>query len=273
MKEPLRGVAERGVWRAPGEESIDRVAIEEPLEIRLAGDPLAITMRTPGDDRELAIGFLFSEGVLRSIGDVGSASHCGRPGDEGYGNAIDVLPAPGVALDASALEGSRRGTLTTAACGVCGRRSIDDLIARIGVLDETVVIPRALIETAPEKLASMQARFERTGGTHAAAAIAIDGRVLAHAEDVGRHNAVDKVIGRLLLERRVETREAVLLAVSGRASFEIVQKAAAARIPCIAAVSAPTTLSIDLAIRAKIALAGFVRDGRFNLYTGAERVR
>jgi FdhD protein len=269
-----QAIAERWLERDDGSartREMDRVAVEEPLEIRLAGEPLAVTMRTPGEDRFLALGFLFAEGIIASTDDVGSVAHCGRPGDEGYGNVIDVLPAPGVALDATRLEGTRRGTLTTASCGVCGRKSIDDLLDRVGVVRSDLALDRALLASAPDRLAQEQSRFARTGGVHGAAALAEDGAVLALAEDVGRHNAVDKVVGGLLYDRAIGG--AVVLVVSGRVSFEIVQKAAAARIPAIAAVSAPSTLAIDLAERAGITLAAFVRKGRMNLYTHAERVR
>lgn len=251
----------------------DAIAREEPLEIRIAGEPLAITMRTPGEDHWLTVGFLFAEGVIRALADLGSVAPCGRPGDEGYGNTIDVVPAPGTHLDASAIEGARRGTLTTAACGVCGRRSIDDLLARIapvGSLDAPPRISRAILASAPEVLASLQRTFAETGGVHAAAAIDREGHVLAHAEDVGRHNAVDKVVGRLLYDDALAS--AALLAVSGRVSFEIVQKAAAARIGAIAAISAPTSLAVELAERAGIVLAAFVRGGGLTLYAHAERV-
>jgi FdhD protein len=261
-----RGVEGRAVIKAARAET-DLVAVEEPLEIRLAGETLAVTMRTPGEDRALAVGFLFAEGVITSIDELGSVAHCGRPTDEGYGNVIDALPAPGITLDAAKLDGARRGTLTTASCGVCGRRSIDDLIARVGVGGGDP-IDRARILEAPAKLAAGQTRFVQTGGVHAAAAIDRDGDVLAIAEDVGRHNAVDKVVGTLLYEHR----RAAILAVSGRVSFEIVQKAAALRFEAIAAVSAPTSLAIDLAARAGIVLCAFVRDGRCNVYTHAERL-
>jgi FdhD protein len=272
---PREGVAERSVERvAAGVRKRDRdyVAVEEPLEIRLASDPLAITMRTPGEDRFLAVGFLFAEGIIASIDDLGSVAHCGRPGDEGYGNVIDVMPGPGVVFDAPRLEGTRRGTLTTASCGVCGRRSIDDLLERLGVVDSEVEVRATILTSSPARLEEAQHRFAHTGGVHAAAAQAPDGTVLAHAEDIGRHNAVDKVVGHLLYERRLGSPEVAVLAVSGRVSFEIIQKAAAAGIPIVSAVSAPTSLAIDLAERAGITLAAFVRGGRMNVYTHPRRV-
>ncbi|MCI0670056.1 MAG: formate dehydrogenase accessory sulfurtransferase FdhD [Myxococcaceae bacterium] len=260
----------------------DSVAVEEPLEIRVAGEPVAITMRTPGDDARLAVGFLFSEGIVRSIDDVGTVAPCGRPGDEGYGNVVDVTPAPGVVLDVERVETSRRGTLTTAACGVCGRRAVDDLLARCGRVTEATRVPASLVAEAPVILRRTQALFSRTGGVHGAAALGAGGEVLAAFEDVGRHNAVDKVVGELLHTRRIGThtlerpspggpRPAVLV-VSGRASFEMVQKAAMAGIPVVASVSAASSLAVDLAERTGIALATFVRDGRFNLHTHPMRV-
>ncbi len=233
-----RGVTRRAVHALAGGASVERsdeVVVEEPLEIRVAGDPLAVTLRTPGADADLALGFLFAEGIIESADDVSTVAHCGRPGDEGYGNAIDVTAGPGVALDPERTQGARRGTLTTAACGVCGRRSIDDLLERAGSVDVEVVVPVSLVAHAPELLRNEQANFARTGGIHAACAIDASGTVLAAAEDVGRHNAVDKVVGALLRAKRVgrgaRSGAPVLLVVSGRAGFEIVQKAAVARDP------------------------------------------
>lgn len=266
----MGSTTKRMVSRDGGDEELDTIAVEEPLEIRVAGETLAITMRTPGEDRFLALGFLFAEGVIESIADVGTVAHCGRPDEEGFGNVIDVAPGPGVALDSSRLELSRRGTLTTAACGVCGRRSIDDLLARIGPVERELKVARAVIASAPERLAESQRAFATTGGMHAAAAQRQDGSVLAHAEDVGRHNAVDKIVGKLLYAGRLD--EVALLTVSGRVSFEIVQKAAAAGVPIVAAVSAPTSLAVDLAERAHITLVAFVRGGRMNVYGHAQRV-
>jgi FdhD protein len=265
----------------------DSIAIEEPLEIRVATEPVAITMRTPGDDARLALGFLLSEGIIRSIDDVGAVSHCGRPGDEGFGNVIDVTAAPGVSLDVDKVQATRRGTLTTSACGVCGRRSVDDLLAICGQLPPGPTVDLRVLASATERLLGAQHNFSQTGGVHAAAAMNAQGQVLATFEDVGRHNAVDKVIGALIQERRVSAESAIrsaaqllpspasapaLLVVSGRASFEIVQKATIARIPIVASVSAPSSLAIDLAQRSRITLAGFVRNGSLNVYTHPERL-
>lgn len=255
---------------APG---FDEVAIEEPLEIRVAGEPVAVTMRTPGDDARLAIGFLFAEGVIRSIDDVGTIAHCGRPGEEGYGNVLEVTPAPGAHLALERVDASRRGTLTTAACGVCGRRSIEDLLARIRPVPECPALPVEKVAASIALLSSAQKNFARTGGVHAAAALDSEGRLICAFEDVGRHNAVDKVVGQLVFERRVPGPNVALLAVSGRASFEIVQKAASAGIPVVASVSATSSLAVDLAERAGIALCAFVRNGGCNVYGDARRVR
>ena len=265
---------------ALGPARMDVVAVEEPLEIRVAGDTLAITMRTPGADHALAAGFLLSEGIIRSVDDLGTIHHCGRTDQEGYGNALDVLPAPGAQLIWERVTASRRGTLTSAACGVCGREQIDDLLARIEPLGDAPVIDAALVATGPDRLRAAQEAFERTGGTHAAMVLGGDGSVLAMHEDVGRHNAVDKVVGALVLAGAVgPCREPssgprpALLVVSGRSSFEMVQKAAMARIPVLASVGAASSLAVDLAGRAGVALATFVRGGSFNLYTHAGRIR
>jgi FdhD protein len=270
------GVTERSMERISkdGREGAnDRVAVEEPLEIRVSGDPLAITMRTPGDDRLLAVGFLFAEGVIASLADIGTVAHCGRQDEPGWGNVIDVTPGPGVVLDPSLIVAARRGTLTTASCGTCGRRSIDDLLERVGRNERDIALTPELLASAPARLEGVQIAFAHTGGMHGAAALNRDGKVLAYAEDVGRHNAVDKVLGRLLYDRRIGSGEAVVLVVSGRVSFEIVQKAAVARIPAICAVSAPTSLAVDLAERAGITLAAFVRNGHFNVYAHGHRIK
>jgi FdhD protein len=269
------GIASRAVRLvsadgAVGEEAPDELVVEEPLEIRVAGDPIAVTMRTPGDDADLALGFLFAEGIVGGTADVGRISHCGKPTDEGYGNTIDVLPGPGVALDPDRLKTSRRGTLTTAACGVCGRVTIDDLLDRVGAMPEGERIAVDTLQRCTDKLREEQVNFARTGGVHAAAVLSRAGEILALAEDVGRHNAVDKVVGALLRGDVLES--ARILVVSGRVSFEITQKAAVARIPVVAAVSAPTSLAVDVARRVGLTLCGFVRDGRLNVYAHPERL-
>ena len=177
----------------------DTVAQEEPLEIRVSGDTLAITLRTPGADRFLVTGFLFAEGLIHAAEDLGTLTHCGRPGEEGYGNIIEVTPAPGFLIDVERMNATRRGTLTTAACGVCGRRSVDDLLASCGTVPEGPTLAASVLARATERLRGVQPNFAHTGGVHAAAALDVRGEVLAAAEDVGRHNAVDKVVGALVL--------------------------------------------------------------------------
>jgi FdhD protein len=255
----------------------DEVVIEEPLEIRVAGEALAITMRTPADDRALALGFLLAEGVIRNLADVGAVYPCGRPGHTRYGNAIDVIPGPGVSLDLDKLDKTRRVGITTSACGVCGRDAIDDLLARLLPNEDFTPIEPGLITRATGLLGDGQHVFARTGGLHAACAITRDARVLAHAEDIGRHNAVDKVVGSLLLRGMLPrdsapADKAVLLAVSGRSSFEIIQKAAVAGFLCVVSVSAPSSLAIETAQSLGITLAAFSRDARFSLYSHPERV-
>lgn len=290
MSREEKGVTRRTVVRFSEAEAAapeeDSVAVEEPLEIRVSGDTVAITMRTPGQDRELAVGFLFSEGILRSVEDLGGVTYCGRPGEEGWGNIIEVTPAPGLVLEVERVNASRRGTLTTAACGVCGRRSVDDLMAVCSPVPPGPVLAPEVVGRATDRLRDLQRNFARTGGVHAAAVLDASGELLASAEDVGRHNAVDKVVGTLVLGGAVRSSRAspslpapqserppTVLVVSGRASFEIVQKAAVARIPVVASVSAASSLAIDLAERSGVTLATFVRGGRFNVYTHPERLR
>lgn len=252
----------------------ETVIVEEPLAIRLAGDTLAVTMRTPGHDRELVLGFLWSEGVLRSSDDVSGLAHCGRLGAEGHDNVMEVTLAPGVRppLDEQG-ELARRGTLISSACGVCGRRTIADWMQLFPPLAAgPATVQAALVVAAMRRLRERQPWFGESGGCHAASLLDRTGRVLATYEDVGRHNAVDKVVGSQILARAMPLTQTVLL-VSGRASFEIVQKAVAAQIPVVASVSAPSSLAVDLARRAHVSLLGFVRGERFTVYAGAERLR
>jgi FdhD protein len=227
---PRRGsIARVDVVRVEGgraESHPDSVAVEEPLEVRVDGETVAVTMRTPGADGELALGFLFAEGMIGGAGDVGSVAHCGRPGEEGYGNVIEVRSAAGHRIDPERVLEGTRFTATTSACGVCGRRSIEGLLARCAPVGDAPILDAGAILQCMAMLAGQQPVFSRTGGLHAAAAFGDGQRLLASAEDVGRHNAVDKVVGSLL--RRGLVRSAGpdgprLLAVSGRTSFEIVQ--------------------------------------------------
>lgn len=254
----------------PGEAREDEVAVEEPLELRIDGETLATTMRTPGADERLALGLLFGEGLIAGPEDVGTIAPCGRPGEAGYGNVIDVRPAGGARIVPERVLQSRRHLPGSSACGVCGRASIDELLQRCAMLPQGEQLPASLVRRAIEALAARQPVFAATGGTHAVLALDRDGALLACFEDVGRHNACDKVIGELLLRGTLP--RAAVLAVSGRASFEIVQKAAVARIPIVASVSAPTSLAVELAQLVGLTLVGFVREGRGNVYSSPGRL-
>lgn len=259
-----------------GATALDAVAVEEPLEIRVDGEAVATTMRTPGADLDLALGFLFAEGIVAGAADVSTVTHCGRPGEEGFGNVVDVRSAAGVHLDPERLLDGHRVAPVSSACGVCGRRSIDDLAARIRPLDLSRRVSPDLLVAAVEAISRSQPAFARTGGLHAAVLVGDDGALLAAAEDVGRHNAVDKVVGALVRARRIGPGATgpgpAVLAVSGRTGFEIVQKAAAAGVPAVASISAPTSLAVDLAAAAGLTLAGFVRGGAMNVYAHAARL-
>ncbi|MEA2433721.1 MAG: FdhD protein [Actinomycetota bacterium] len=253
----------------------DRVATEEPLEIRLrAGGKvaqLAVTMRTPGSDFELAAGFLHSEGVVCSADEIGAIRYCDDEAvdAEQMYNIVTVDLNSGRLPDVASLE---RHFFTSSACGVCGKASIDALEPRVDVIpSQGPIIVRELVESLPDKLRAKQGLFEKTGGLHAAGLFDANGAAMGIREDVGRHNAVDKLIGWALLQGRVPLSDTILM-VSGRTSFEIVQKAAVAGIPIVCAVSAPSSLAIETAERFGMTLIGFVRDGRFNIYAGAERV-
>ena len=272
----------------------DTVAVEEPLEIRIAGEPLTVTMRTPGHDLELAAGFLVSEGVLGASGDLRAAIHCGGPGTapaatplialggppvatlapapaENTYNVLDIALAPG---PAEAVSGLARAFATTSACGVCGAASIDAIEkqSRHDVSVDAVTVGAALLSGLPDRLRAGQAAFDKTGGLHAAALFdAATGELLVLREDIGRHNAVDKVIGWAVLDDRLPL-SGTVLQVSGRASFELVQKAVMAGIPLLSAVSAPSSLAVELASRAGLTLVGFVRGASMNVYARPDRV-
>jgi FdhD protein len=249
----------------------DVVVAEEPLEIRVSGDAIATTLRTPGHDRELALGFLVAEGVIHSIDDVSGVAHCGRPGEAGWGNVIEVTPAPGARFDVDALGAARRGTLTTAACGVCGRRSIDDLIARAAPLTSMHRVACAVLASCVDAMRLRQRIFAATGGCHGASLFTLAGEHAVTHEDVGRHNAVDKVLGAMALARALPLTQHVLV-VSGRAGFEIVQKAHAAGVAIVASVSAPSAMAVELAHAAGVTLVGFVRGASLVAYAHHERL-
>lgn len=252
----------------------DTLVAEEPLEIRLGGKPLAITMRTPGDDFALAVGFLVSEGVLGSASDVQAVTYCEGATEEGSNtyNVVNVQLAPGVPVPDITLE---RNVYTTSSCGLCGKASLDAVRTATrfpgAAAADPVRIPAGLLGTLPDRLRAAQKVFDRTGGLHAAGLFSAEGELLDVREDVGRHNAVDKVVGRALQAGRLPLTGAVLL-VSGRASFELAQKAVMAGIPVLAAVSAPSSLAVDLALESGLTLVGFLRGADMNVYAGEERI-
>ena len=276
-KEPVDGDPDGRPGRdgAGGPKSrADFLAAEEPLGIRVDGTALTLTMRTPGDDLELAAGFLVSEAIVHSPADIAGiklcdGTACGHGDHHGMGNIADVTLAPGI----TATPGARRNFMTTSACGVCGKTSIEDICIlpdRALAADPARFAPTVLA-TLPAQLRDAQRVFSRTGGLHAAGLFTVDGELILVREDVGRHNAVDKVVGWALLNDRLPLTGCILL-VSGRASFELVQKAVLAGIPLLAAVSAPSSLAVDLAQEAGLTLVGFLRGPSMNIYTGAHRL-
>lgn len=256
------------------DERADYLAVEEPLEIRVFGRSLAVTMRSPGYDVELAAGFLVSEGVISEATDFSAARYCaGATADDGNTyNVLDVTLAPGVTPPDPSLE---RNFYTTSSCGLCGKASIDAIrtISKFTVEEDSFVIDAATLTGFPDALRAEQAVFERTGGLHAAGLFdAESGEMLVLREDVGRHNAVDKVIGWALMNGRLPLRRHVLM-VSGRASFELTQKAIMAGIPMLTAVSAPSSLAADLASEYGLTLVGFLRGQSMVIYSRPDRVR
>jgi FdhD protein len=254
----------------------DTLVAEEPLEIRLNGKPLAITMRTPGDDFALAAGFLVSEGVFGRADEVQNIVYCAGATVDGSNtyNVVDVRTAPGVVLPDITLE---RNVYTTSSCGLCGKASLDAVrtTARWAIDDGAdappVRLEPALLAGLPDRLREAQRVFDRTGGLHAAALFTEDGEMLDVREDVGRHNAVDKLVGRALQRGDLPLSRTILL-VSGRASFELAQKAVMAGIPVLAAVSAPSSLAVDLAAETGLTLVGFLRGPSMNVYAGEHRI-
>lgn len=255
-------------------EAVDDLATEEPLEVRLvAGSQMrsvAVTMRTPGNDFELAAGFLFSEGVITSGDDIAGISYCIDPqidAEQRY-NIVNVQLTPGTLPPLERLE--RHFTMSSA-CGVCGKANIEALQTRAAPIDDSVRVPLPQIAELPGKMRHAQRVFESTGGLHASALFDSNGKLVVLREDVGRHNALDKIVGWALLNQRLPLQACVLL-VSGRASYELVQKSIVARIPIVCAVSAPSSLAVDLAQSFGMTLLGFVRGSRANVYAGRERI-
>ena len=252
----------------------DLVAAEVPLELRVDGRAFAVIMRTPGNDRSLAAGFLLSERLIRRLDDVAVIEHCTDPGlepDDDRRNLVNVTLDPLVSVRAAALLASRRDVMSSSACGVCGRATLASLRDDLAPLAAEAPVSMQVLITLPAQLRERQPVFASTGGLHAAGIFDLTGHVRVVAEDVGRHNAVDKVTGACLLRDELPLSAAVLC-VSGRTSFEIVQKAWCAGIPIVASVSAPSSLAVSLAAEAGITLVGFVRDGGLNIYSGASRI-
>ncbi len=276
---------ERRVISSHGTEFSDLLAVEEPLEIRLglpdkSHHAISITMRTPGDDAELAAGFLFSEGIVREPGDIKQIRHCGLKIGKGNGtlnraaslnsNTIRVDLAESAVVDVKKLE---RHFYTTSSCGVCGKSSIEALRADIRAFPDTGFTVRSdVLRRLPSKLRGAQPGFDQTGGLHASALFPANGQLDILREDVGRHNALDKVIGRKFLDGKIPLADRILL-VSGRASFELVQKALMAGIPVLAAIGAPSSLAVELAEEYGMTLIGFLRVDRFNIYCGGSRIK
>lgn len=253
-------------------ERAETLVVEEPLEIRVNGSPVTVTMRTPGSDVELAQGFLLTEGVIARREDVHTVRYCRGAGDDGMNtyNVLDVTLAPDVPMPEVDV---RRNFYTTSSCGVCGKASLEAvrLASRYGPGDDPSAVGADALQAMPDQLRKAQKVFASTGGLHGAALFAADGTNLAVREDIGRHNAVDKVIGWALEQGRIPLAGTVLL-VSGRASFELTQKAVMAGIPVLAAVSAPSSLAVDLASQSGLTLVAFLRGESMNVYTRPDRI-
>jgi FdhD protein len=244
----------------------DELAVEEPLEIRVEGKSVAVVMRTPGHDRELAAGFLFSEGLVQNAREIFDITTCVTMDPAQKGNIVDVGLTKPEAADFAKLT---RHVFTTSSCGICSKTSIDTVLARRPALTSTLPgVTAELIASLPAKLSYHQATFRKTGGLHACALFSAAGGLLEMREDVGRHNALDKLVGWALLQKRLPLSETILL-LSGRASFEMVQKAHGAGIPVLAAISAPSSLAVALAREAGMTLVGFIRGKAMNLYSGS----
>ncbi|MCL2533757.1 MAG: formate dehydrogenase accessory sulfurtransferase FdhD [Nocardiaceae bacterium] len=267
-RRPVLRITPDGTRRRP-----DTLAVEEPLEIRLRGRSLTVTMRTPGSDIDLVHGFLLTEGVIHDPDDIEVVRYCDGVDSDGANtyNVLDVTLAAGVPDPGNR---GRREFLTTSACGVCGKASLDEVAvrSRFALSDNTLEVTAATLWSMPPTLRAGQRVFDATGGLHAAGLFTADGVLLAVREDVGRHNAVDKVLGWALMQRRIPLSDAVLV-VSGRASFELAQKAAMAGIPVLGAVSAPSSLAVDLARDRGMTLVGFLRGESMNVYAGERRIQ
>jgi FdhD protein len=249
-------------------EAPDELAVEEPLEIRIDDESIAVTMRTPGDDFELAAGFLRTEGIFTEPSQIGAMRFCGEETNPAYRNIINVTPAPDMRLDLSRLK---RNFYATSSCGVCGKAAIENIRTEAKPLNGKFRVKLDVFYRLGTSMRSAQTVFEKTGGLHAAGLFDLHGALVELREDIGRHNATDKVIGRMFLDGKLPL-DKHLLMVSGRASFEIMQKALMAGIPIVCAVSAPSSLAVEFARESGMTLVGFLRADQFNVYAGAERI-
>jgi FdhD protein len=249
----------------------DAVAVEEPMEVRVNGAPFAVIMRTPGADRELAAGFLLAEDVIRGSSELATIEYCEDADEDARDNTLNVIVVGEAVERLSDRLGERRQVMMTTSCGLCGRRTIESLRSHVAAADGRWVVGGDIVRALPHTLRQAQNVFQATGGLHAAGLFSLDGALQLIAEDVGRHNAVDKVVGRRLIEDALPLDRSILV-VSGRTSFELVQKALVAGIPLVAAVSAPSSLAIELAECSGVTLCGFVRGDAFNVYAHAERI-
>lgn len=278
---PIRSQVKRTVSRLRAGDwsrQDDVLAAEEPLEIRILWQengevqrkPIAVTMRTPGDDFELAAGFLYGEGLIQRQDDVVDVSYCTDEDEDQTFNIVNVTLRPGLVFDTTRLE---RNFYTTSSCGVCGKAALESLeVQGCSILPAGPVVSAELICGLPEKLRAAQAVFERTGGLHATGLFTPEGELVSLREDVGRHNAFDKLVGEQFLAGRTPL-DGHIAMLSGRASFELLQKALVARVPIVAAVGAPSSLAVQLADEFNITLCGFVRADSLNVYTGQERIK
>ncbi len=253
---------ERGTART----ATDWVAREEPLEIRVEGRSIAITMRTPGHDEELAAGFLLTEGVIKTAADIFDITLC--PATNDGGNVADVLLTSGVKVNWDSLT---RHVFASSSCGVCGKATLDAVFGNFPPVTSSLKVSSALLQSLPDKLRAAQETFDQTGGLHASAIFDRDGKLIVLREDVGRHNALDKALGFCLRSQMLPLSEHILM-VSGRVSFELMQKALAAGIPIVAAISAPSSLAVDFADSSGQTLVGFLRGETMNVYAGDERI-
>ena len=274
-KPPAPGVRVRKWSSGAWSEVPDAVVTEEPLQLMLDGVPLSVVMRTPGDDIELALGLMFAEGIVRSLDAIGHVRISAESGETASGVSVDSSLVESNQIDVQLTEAPRRrperSMLSSSACGVCGAVLIEDLRRDLAQLPAGPTIDPALLPPLVERLRSGQGVFERTGGLHAAGLFSSGGDLICMREDIGRHNAVDKVVGRMLLDGRLPARDAILV-VSGRAGYEIVQKSITAGMPLLAAVGAPSSLAVALSREFNQTLVGFLRGERFNVYAAPERL-